>query len=195
MENYQDEITKKYPEHTLPKHYSFEETLLKNNNNDLVINVSPFLSSAMGYTKATNNVELPYQTLFPPKLSSNNNGILNDKKQNQQLQNYFIQSTTDQETSAVALPLTQNGPAIPESIKEAGEVYISNMYLSLANYQIVQERSNNIQKWTRQKQDHYQKNEQLTHSSNNDELFERIYVRNNKSRKKVHDLTQFFFLL
>jgi hypothetical protein len=36
---------------------------------------------------------------------------------------------------------------VPQSITEAGNVYISNMHISLANFQVIKERSKGIHKW------------------------------------------------
>jgi hypothetical protein len=170
---FQTEVTDKYPGYVPPNFPSQISSPI------LTINASASLAKAMGYTNATENIELLYQTLFPPKSSSTNgaSGILNKKHTNnasQQLQNYF--SLSPHVSPAFVLPLTQNTSNVPESIKESGEVYISNMHLSLANYQIIQERSKGIQKWHLQQKvsvsDDRQKNE-----DEKVDLIEKLYVK------------------
>ncbi|KAI8640694.1 hypothetical protein BD408DRAFT_483929 [Parasitella parasitica] len=132
---FQHEITKKYPGYT-PPNFPFKEA------SPMTVNASSGLAEAMGYANAVDNVELLYQTLFPPK------SIVNSAKNKQQqhlLQNYFPSSPYV--SPAFPLPLSHTGSDVPQSISEAGNAYIANMHVSLANFQVIKERSKGIHKW------------------------------------------------
>lgn len=113
----------------------------------------------MGYSYAQENIELLYHVLFPPK-SLPSSGV----KRHYLLQDYFA----GQNNFPLPLPLTTTGPDIPKSIAEAGDTFISNMHVSLGNFQIIQERTRVIQKWQN-------KPDVPTYQDN---LIEKIYVKN-----------------
>ncbi|CEP13935.1 hypothetical protein [Parasitella parasitica] len=132
---FQQEITKKYPGY-IPPDFPFKEA------SAMTVNASSGLAEAMGYANAVENVELLYQTLFPPKSIVNN---AKNKQQQQLLQNYFPSSPYV--SPAFPLPLSHTGSDVPQSITEAGNVYVANMHVSLANFQVMKERSKGIRKW------------------------------------------------
>ncbi|GAA5798117.1 hypothetical protein HPULCUR_003517 [Helicostylum pulchrum] len=167
---FQTQITDKYPGYIAP---GFPIDI----SSPLTLHASSALSQAMGYTNATNQIELLYQTLFPPKSSSVNGTsvFLANKKSNHQVQQYFMYPSHVSPT--FALPLTHQGSSVPESIKEAGQVFEKHMHTSLSNYQIIQERSKGIQKWKlieETKDDHYKIELQDDDSI---DLLEKIYAR------------------
>lgn len=132
---FQNETTKKYPGYT-PPNFPIKEA------SPMTVNASASLAVAMGYAKAAENVELLYQTLFPPKSLTNN---LKNKQQHHLLQNYSPSSPFV--SPASSLPLSHTGSNVPQSITEAGNIYISNMHISLANFQVMKERSKGIHRW------------------------------------------------
>lgn len=162
---FQNETTEKYPGYK-PPNLPIDIT-----SPSLTINASSSLSEAMGYSNATNQVELLYQTLFPPK-SSTHVGFT--KKQNNQLYNYFLDPP--HASPAFVLPLTHKGSSVPQSIKEAGEVYNSHMHVSLSNYQMIQERSNAIQKWKRIESSKNKSHKIEMMQGQEIDLIERLYV-------------------
>ncbi|KAI8047477.1 hypothetical protein BDF21DRAFT_434173 [Thamnidium elegans] len=136
---FQTQVTDKYPGYIAPK---FPIDI----SSPLTLHASNTLSQAMGYANATNQIELLYQTLFPPKSSVNGTSVfLANKKSNHQVQHYFMYPSHVSPT--LILPLTHQGSGVPESIKEAGQVFEKHMHTSLSNYQIIQERSKAIQRW------------------------------------------------
>jgi hypothetical protein len=147
--SFQDEIILKYPGYTPPA-----SPLMP-----LALNATSALSKAMGYAKATEATELLYQTLFPPKTQSV------APKRHYLLQDYYA----NQNRFPMALPLTHTGLDIPKSIKEAGDIFISNMHVSLGNFQMIQERTKGLQKWQNSKRPHYE-DKHLN-------LIENIYVK------------------
>lgn len=126
--------------------------------NPLTIAASTQLSKAMGLYKASKNIDLPYQTLFPSKNQPANNTTVVKTKQ----------STT--ETTNV-LPYTDNSPMIPKSLVEASSIWTDHLYISVANYQIIYEREKAIHRWQRQ-------NEKI------DEWKEIIYDKLNETDQK-----------
>jgi hypothetical protein len=183
---FQNDITDKYSGY-VPPDFPFSVS------SPLTINASPALAKAMGYSNATDQVTLLYQTLFPPKSSSAStngtssilNGLKKQNSNNQLQNNYFMYPSNHYVTPAFILPLTHTGSDVPESIKEAGDVYISNMHLSLMNYQLIQERSKAIQKWHQQREEVSMKNvgspnddkkQYQKQQDQNADLIEMIYV-------------------
>lgn len=155
----------KYPTY-IPQKFPFDIT------SPLTLHASTTLAQAMGYTNATNQIELLYQTLFPPKSSSNGNSVfqlMGNKKPN-----YYLYSPHASPT--FVLPLNHDGLGVPESIKEAGHVFVSNMHTSLSNYQIIQERSKGIQRWTWIKQDKKELKQDIYDEDDDMNLLEQIYV-------------------
>lgn len=104
----------------------------------LTINATQSLTKAMGYSKATEKIDLLYQTLFPPKSNKKSNSIRNHHL----LQEYFPENY-----AAFPLPLQHKGLDVPKSIQEAGQVFVDNMYVSGGTYQMIQEKSKAIHKW------------------------------------------------
>ncbi|KAL9549273.1 hypothetical protein PS6_006171 [Mucor atramentarius] len=136
---FQQETTKKYPGYT-PPHLPLKEAT------PMTINASPSLAAALGYSNAIEHVELLYQTLFPPKSLANTNKNKQQQQQHHLLQNYFPSSPYV--SPAFPLPLSHTqGPDVPQSITEAGNVYMANMHVSLSNFQVIQERSKGIHSW------------------------------------------------
>ncbi|KAI9337855.1 hypothetical protein BD770DRAFT_448483 [Pilaira anomala] len=162
---FQNEVMNKYPTY-IPQKFPFDIT------SPLTLQASTTLAQAMGYTNATNQIELLYQTLFPPKSSSNGNSVfqlMGNKKPNYYLYSPYVSPT-------FVLPLNHDGLAVPESIKEAGQVFVSNMHTSLSNYQIIQERSKGIQRWARIKQDKKELKQDSYDEGDEMNLLEQIYA-------------------
>ncbi|KAI9491454.1 hypothetical protein BDB00DRAFT_833075 [Zychaea mexicana] len=141
--------------------YTFQnEAILKYPNYDppdiplpitssLTVKASPRLVKAMGISNATADTELPYQTLFPPKSSGNNTNSTLKKQQQQNLASLVW--PTPQSESFV-LPLDGHSPGVPQSTVEAGNLFLKNMHLSVANQQIIHEREKSIHKWEHKKE-------------------------------------------
>lgn len=118
--------------------------------NPLTVTASTRLSKAMGLYKASKNIDLPYQTLFPSKnqqpastMTAAANG--NSKKQQQQ---------HAMETNL--LPFTETSAMEPRSLTEAKSVWIKHLYISVANYQIIHEREKAVHRWSRWNERHQQ---------------------------------------
>lgn len=175
--NFQNEITDRYPGYEVPKSsfglYSC----------DMINNASTSPLGNIGHSKPTGDVELLYETLFPPKLSSTSNasdGSLNLAEREEQ-SSALPDCSID---VSLLLPLTESGYKVPKSVSEAGETYMSNSYISLANYQMMKERQNSARIWT-------DRNDFTKSSSNEDygmfegkindtsDSFEQIYVSDN----------------
>lgn len=122
----------------------------------------------MHYANATDQVELPYGKLFPPKSTA-----IAKKKHPAPLQQHYF-ATTDYDSPTFVLPLTHNGPHVPQCIEEAGQVYLNNLHVSLANYQLIEERSKRLSWWQ------YQKGKKQGIEEEHS-VVERIYVRKNAS--------------
>lgn len=124
----------------------------------ITIQASPALVKAMGIEGATSRIDLPYQTLFPPKSSSSSNSSNStvNRKQQQQQQSLVWPTTASE---SFVLPLSPDGPAVPQSTSEAGNLFVQNMHLSLANYQIMAEREKAIRRWQLKKADSEQAKE------------------------------------
>ncbi|KAI9473695.1 MAG: hypothetical protein EXX96DRAFT_621330 [Benjaminiella poitrasii] len=144
---FQEKMTEKYPSYIPP------EMPLKIAT-PFTLKTSPSLAAAMGYLNATESSGLVYQVLF-----HNNPSLLRTAMKQQQndymLQNHYFDSALSYYYVCPTFPLplvvdSKLSDAVPMSIKEAGEVYMSNMYISSANYQIIQERSRHIHKWQQQ---------------------------------------------
>ncbi|KAK4510798.1 uncharacterized protein ATC70_005232 [Mucor velutinosus] len=134
---FQQEITKKYPGYA-PPNLPLKEA------NPLTVSASPSLATALGYSNAMEHVDLLYHTLFPPK--SLGNASKNKQQQHHLLQNYF--SSSPYVSPAFPLPLSHTpGSDVPQSITEAGNVYMANLHVSLSNFQIIRERSKGIHHW------------------------------------------------
>lgn len=162
---FQNETIEKYPGFEPPS------LPLEITSPSLTVNPSSSLSKAMGYSNAADQVELLYQTLFPPK-SVTNVGF--PKKQNNQLYTYFLYPP--HASPAFVLPLTHEGSSVPQSIKEADRVYYSHMHISLANYQMIQEKSNAIQKWKRIESSKNESHKIEMMQGQEIDLIERLYV-------------------
>ncbi|GAN01211.1 n1221-domain-containing protein [Mucor ambiguus] len=135
---FQQEIAKKYPGYT-PPNLPLQEA------NPMTVRASPSLATALGYSNAIEHTDLLYHTLFPPK-SLTNATKSKQQQQNHLLQNYFPSSPYV--SPAFPLPLSHTpGSDVPHSISEAGNVCMTNLHVSLSNYQIIQERSKGIHHW------------------------------------------------
>ncbi|KAG1087999.1 hypothetical protein G6F42_020416 [Rhizopus arrhizus] len=113
--------------------------------NPLTVTASARLSKAMGLYKASKNIDLPYQTLFPsknqqPATTTTANG--NSKKQ------------LAMETNI--LPFTESSAMEPRSLTEAKSVWLKHLYISVANYQIIYEREKAVRRWSRWNDRHQQ---------------------------------------
>lgn len=104
----------------------------------LTVVASTRLSKAMGLYKASKNIDLPYQTLFPsknqqPAITTAVNG--NSKRQTA--------------TEINVLPFTESSAMEPYSLTEASAVWMKHLYISVANYQIIYEREKAVHRWSR----------------------------------------------
>ncbi|KAG2219692.1 hypothetical protein INT45_001864 [Circinella minor] len=137
--NFQNEAMLKYPNYSPPE-------IPLPITSSLTVKASSGLVRAMGISNATAQTELPYQTLFPPKSSSNSSTSAKIKQQ----QNLSMVWPPSQSQSFV-LPLERDSQGVPKSTEEAGSLYLKNMYMSVANKQILSERDKAIHKWERKK--------------------------------------------
>lgn len=140
--NFQNEITDRYPG------YETSKVSLDLHFFDGIYNTSTSPPRLMGHSKAPEDVELLYETLFPPKPSSPTSNATNESLnlvENEERSSNMQECSTD---LALLLPLTEKGFKIPKSISEAGETYMSNTYISLANYQMMKERQSSSRIWT-----------------------------------------------
>ncbi|CEP19150.1 hypothetical protein [Parasitella parasitica] len=96
------------------------------------------LSKAMGLYKASKNIDLPYQTLFPSK---------NQQPANTTVANGVGKKQLPMETNV--LPFTKSSAVEPYSLSEASTVWIKHLYISVANYQIIYEREKAVHRWSR----------------------------------------------
>ncbi|KAL1928920.1 hypothetical protein VTP01DRAFT_1979 [Rhizomucor pusillus] len=143
--NFQNEILLKYPTYQSPD-------IPLPATSPITVNASPALVKAMGIERATSRIDLPYQTLFPPKSSSSSNNSSSStvgRKQQQQQSLVWPSSASE----SFVLPLNFDGPAVPQSTSEAGNLFVQNMHVSLANYQIMSEREKAIRRWQIKKAD------------------------------------------
>lgn len=143
--NFQNEILLKYPTYQSPD-------IPLPATSPITVNASPGLVKAMGIERATSRIDLPYQTLFPPKSSSSSNNSSSStvgRKQQQQQSLVWPSSASE----SFVLPLNFDGPAVPQSTSEAGNLFVQNMHVSLANYQIMSEREKAIRRWQIKKAD------------------------------------------
>ncbi|KAI8138566.1 hypothetical protein BJV82DRAFT_630395 [Fennellomyces sp. T-0311] len=132
---FQNEITLKYPNYNPP-------SIPLPITSSLTVKASPGLVKAMGIANATAHTELPYQTLFPPKSSGNSSSTI--KKQQQANASLVWPSPSAQ---SFVLPLDEKHSGTPQSTMEAGNLFLKNMHLSVANHQIIFEREKAIHKW------------------------------------------------
>ncbi|KAI7885634.1 N1221-domain-containing protein [Lichtheimia hyalospora FSU 10163] len=174
---FQNEITLKYPTYT-PPHIPL------NTSSTLTIKASPALATAMGISNSTARTDLPYQTLFPPKSATGNN--TNSAKRLPQQQSLVWPTPSSQ---SFVLPLSETEASVPKSTVEAGELYVQNMYLSLANHQVMLEREKAIHRWKR-------KQEQQSNQDEHDE--EEIllsHLNDSMMRKRFEALEQTYAVI
>ncbi|KAI9274678.1 hypothetical protein BDA99DRAFT_498220 [Phascolomyces articulosus] len=138
---FQNEATLKYPNYAPPE-------IPLPITPSLTVKASPRLVQAMGISNATAHTELPYQTLFPPKSSSNSSNSSIKSKQQQNLSMIW----PPPQSQSFVLPLDKDSPGVPQSTAEAGNLYLKNMYMSVANQQIFSEREKSIHKWEQMKE-------------------------------------------
>jgi hypothetical protein len=106
--------------------------------NALTISASTQLSTAMGLSKASTNLDLPYQTLFPSK---------SQQQQQQQKVNGNSNRQSQQQNEAQVLPFTSSGPSVPFSLSESSTIWMNHLYISLSSYQIIHERDKAVHRW------------------------------------------------
>lgn len=136
---FQQETSKKYPSYAAPN-------LPLQEASPLTIHASPPLATALGYSNAIEHVDLLYHTLFPPKSLANATKNKQQQQQHHLLQNYFPSSPSV--SPAFPLPLSHiPGSDVPQSLAEAGNVYMANLHVSLSTFQVIQERSKGIHHW------------------------------------------------
>lgn len=169
---FQNEITLKYPTYT-PPHIPL------NTSSTLTIKASPALATAMGISNSTARTDLPYQTLFPPKSATGSN--TNSSKRLPQQQSLVWPTPSSQ---SFVLPLNENEASVPKSTVEAGELYVQNMYLSLANHQVMLEREKAIHRWKRKQE---QQSNQDEHEDEDEILLSRL---SDPMRKRFEALEQ-----
>ncbi|KAI7873710.1 uncharacterized protein EV154DRAFT_527802 [Mucor mucedo] len=165
--HFQNESTEKYP--------AYEPPCLPLPCPSPSLTVNPSSSSlpkSMGYLNATNQIELLYQTLFPPKSAAS---VGFPKKQNNQLYNYFLYPP--HASPALVLPLVHQGSSVPQGVKEAGQAFVSHMHISLSNYQMIQEKSNAIQKWKRISSSKNESQKIEIMQDEETDLIERLYAK------------------
>lgn len=131
--NFQDEIKLKYTSYTVPD-------IPFNIHHRAAIQPTAKFAESMGTSLAT--ADIIYQSRFPPKppkAPTNNFPVLRPDPDEPTTAEYKKQLEIYQ--SNTAFPL-----GTPDAIKEAGQLYISYMHLSLADYQVIRERERAIQK-------------------------------------------------
>ncbi|KAI7903636.1 uncharacterized protein BX663DRAFT_507156 [Cokeromyces recurvatus] len=145
LHHFIQQSTERYPTFTPPNKITEKITI-----NPLTITASSTLTKAMGLSKASEGVDLPYHTLFP------------SKNQQQQQQHYQLNGNNKrqpQTTEAHLLPFTKTSAVLPFSLSEASSVWINHLYISTANYQIIHEREKAIHRWERWNEDKQQDDE------------------------------------
>ncbi|KAL9558318.1 hypothetical protein PS6_001378 [Mucor atramentarius] len=113
--------------------------------NPLTVTASTRLSKAMGLYKASKNIDLPYQTLFPSK---------NQQPATATTANGHSKKQLAVETNV--LPFTESSAVEPRSLTEAKSVWLKHLYISVANYQIIYEREKAVHRWSRWNDRHQQ---------------------------------------
>jgi hypothetical protein len=104
----------------------------------LTVSASHRLSKAMGLSKASKNIDLPYQTLFPSKNQHPQQPNGNTPKNIRQLS-----------VEANVLPFTESSAFEPYSLSEASSIWLKHLYISVANWQIIYEREKAVHRWER----------------------------------------------
>jgi hypothetical protein len=111
----------------------------------LLVSASPQLSKAMGLLRASKNIDLPYQTLFPSK----NHQSQQQQQQHHQANGNPAKNTRQSSTEANILPFTESSALEPYSLTEASSIWLNHLYISVANWQIIYEREKAVHRWTR----------------------------------------------
>ncbi|RCI04110.1 Factor arrest protein 11 [Rhizopus stolonifer] len=133
------------------------------------------LAISMGLSKASKNVDLPYQTLFPSK---------NNVQQQQPANKKATVVTEITETNL--LPFAEKGAKEPYYLTEANSAWLKHLYISVADYQVIHEREKAVHRW-----EHWNKNR--TSQADSDEWDEMIYHRlNEKDSDKMHCIDQLY---
>ncbi|KAI8971229.1 hypothetical protein BDB01DRAFT_510078 [Pilobolus umbonatus] len=119
-------IQERYPTYTpipLPKTIS----------NPITVTASHKLSTAMGVSKASKEIDLPYQTLFPSK---NQQAPVSRSNNSSRSMNGDIHST-----------LSETSMNAPYSLTVANSVWLEHLYISVGDYQLIKEREKAIHRW------------------------------------------------
>jgi hypothetical protein len=150
-------------------------------SNPITITASNQLTKAMGLLKASKNIDLPYQTLFPSKNQQN-------QQQQQQQQNNTKKQENNTATANI-LPFTENSSIEPFSLTEASSVWLNHLYISIANYQIICEREKAVNRWQRWNNEKNQNDEKEAE----DEWKHMIYNQlQQKEMKKMNEIEQLY---
>ncbi|KAG1176315.1 hypothetical protein G6F70_006432 [Rhizopus microsporus] len=119
----------------------------------LIISPTKRLIQLMGLVEELNKTDLPFQTIFPSK---------NTLSQQQQQQQHAAKEEYNKIKDANLLPLIMPGSMIPHSLSEANQIWLDHLYISVANYQTIQERKMAINRWQlwKKKQQNQQQQEE-----------------------------------
>lgn len=148
-------------------------------SNSLTITASTRLITAMGLFKASKNVDLPYQTLFP------------SKNQQSQQQQQPQQNSKKPENSGIAtnvLPFTENSSTEPYSLTEANSVWFNHLYISIANYQIIYEREKAVNRWQRWKEEKEGEAEEAEEDEWQQIIYKQLSERESRKMTEIEQL-------
>lgn len=121
----------------------------------LTVTSSHRLSKAMGLSKASKNIDLPYQSLFPSK-----NQQPHPTQQEQQQNGNAPKQIKYLSMEAHVLPFTESSAIEPYSLTEACSVWLDHLYISVANWQTIYEREKAVHRWERWSNSQQQESEQ-----------------------------------
>ncbi|CAO3590466.1 unnamed protein product [Absidia cylindrospora] len=138
---FQNDLLSRYPTYTP----SPNTITALNNISPLTTKATPALATAMGIGNATSQTTLPYQVLFPPKQSKGGNDSKQLGNGNAQANSAASSDYPWNSSQTIVLPLSESGPCVPTSLKEANSIYKEHLQLSLMDYQIIMERQRAIQ--------------------------------------------------
>ncbi|CAO3634260.1 unnamed protein product [Cunninghamella blakesleeana] len=175
--NYLDSMTERYPG------FDTNSVLPKNLPSQLVVSTSESTVNAMGLNTATTSMELPYQTFnqhmtngssFNKKKASSHTDIPLDDSDT----SMTMDSNNNEECSSMVLPLLKEGPSVPYSVIEAGNIYLSNLRISRSHQQIIDQREKTIHKWQRFQEE--KNNNKKKHHHHLDDSFQSTKNKNDQ---------------
>ena len=160
---FSQEIVRKYPTYTIP---SFPEHVQRPE----LIKPSPALQSVLAANNGPSIDLSGLATATKPQPNANKAATNGQQTKRQSISN----GNQNCQKEPLLLPFSSWELDVPKSIREAGEMYTSHMYVSLATLQILRERERTIRKWP---------------GSDNEIGFEFYFSRKEEQRRK-QELTE-----